>query len=44
LSGALIGGFLFGFFVAGDVGFWGSFVIAFIGVSLSAQNQPLRGA
>lgn len=34
LVGALIGGFLFGLFVSGDVGFWGSFVIAFIGACI----------
>jgi uncharacterized membrane protein YeaQ/YmgE (transglycosylase-associated protein family) len=34
LVGALIGGFLFGFFTFGDVGFWGSFVIAFIGACI----------
>jgi uncharacterized membrane protein YeaQ/YmgE (transglycosylase-associated protein family) len=31
LGGALIGGFLLGFFVEGDMGFWGSMVVAFIG-------------
>jgi uncharacterized membrane protein YeaQ/YmgE (transglycosylase-associated protein family) len=34
LVGALIGGLLFSFFVFGDVGFWGSFVIAFIGACI----------
>ena len=34
LVGALIGGFLFGLFAIGDVGFWGSFVIAFIGACI----------
>ena len=31
LSGALIGGFLFGLIVAGDAGFWGSVLVAFLG-------------
>jgi uncharacterized membrane protein YeaQ/YmgE (transglycosylase-associated protein family) len=30
----LIGGFLFGLFIFGDIGFWGSFVIAFIGACI----------
>lgn len=34
LVGAVIGGFLFGFLVTGDVGFWGSFVVAFIGACI----------
>lgn len=31
LIGSLIGGFLVGFFVHGDAGFWGSIVVAFVG-------------
>jgi uncharacterized membrane protein YeaQ/YmgE (transglycosylase-associated protein family) len=31
LVGALIGGFIAGFFVEGDAGFWGSIVVAFLG-------------
>jgi uncharacterized membrane protein YeaQ/YmgE (transglycosylase-associated protein family) len=34
LVGAVIGGFLFGLFVTGDAGFWGSFVVAFIGACI----------
>lgn len=34
LIGALIGGFVFGFLVHGDVGFWGSMVVAFIGACI----------
>jgi uncharacterized membrane protein YeaQ/YmgE (transglycosylase-associated protein family) len=34
LIGALIGGFVFGFLVKGDVGFWGSMVVAFIGACI----------
>ena len=34
LVGAVIGGFLFGFFVTGDVGFWGSIGVAFLGACL----------
>jgi uncharacterized membrane protein YeaQ/YmgE (transglycosylase-associated protein family) len=31
LAGALIGGFLFGLFVTGTTGFWGSIAVAFVG-------------
>lgn len=34
LVGAVIGGFLFGFFVIGDAGFWGSIGVAFIGACI----------
>lgn len=34
LIGAVVGGFLMGFFVHGDAGFWGSIVVAFIGACL----------
>lgn len=34
LVGALIGGFVTGFFVQGDAGFWGSIVVAFIGACI----------
>lgn len=34
LIGAFLGGFLFSFLVAGDIGFWGSFVVAFIGACI----------
>ena len=32
--GALVGGFLFGLFVEGDYGFWGSMVVAFLGACI----------
>ncbi len=34
LAGALVGGFVSGFFIAGDAGFWGSLVIAALGACL----------
>ncbi len=34
LIGALIGGFVSGFFIHGDAGFWGSVVVSFIGACL----------
>ncbi len=34
LIGAFLGGFLFSFLVAGDLGFWGSIVVAFIGACI----------
>jgi len=34
LVGALIGGFLFSFLVTGDVGFWGSILVSFIGACI----------
>jgi uncharacterized membrane protein YeaQ/YmgE (transglycosylase-associated protein family) len=34
LIGAFVGGFLFGFFVEGDAGFWGSIGISFVGACL----------
>ncbi len=34
LIGAFIGGLIMSFFVAGDAGFWGSIVVAFIGACI----------
>jgi uncharacterized membrane protein YeaQ/YmgE (transglycosylase-associated protein family) len=34
LIGGVVGGFLFGLLVSGDVGFWGSIVVAFIGACI----------
>jgi len=34
LIGALIGGFLFGFLVHDETGFWGSMVVAFLGACI----------
>ena len=34
LIGALIGGFVVGFFVQGNAGFWGSIAVAFVGACL----------
>jgi uncharacterized membrane protein YeaQ/YmgE (transglycosylase-associated protein family) len=34
LIGGVVGGFLFGLLVAGDVGFWGSILVAFIGACI----------
>ncbi len=34
LAGALIGGFVLGFFVEGDMGFWGSMGVAFLGACI----------
>ena len=34
LIGALIGGFVFSFFVHGDTGFWGSIVVSFVGACI----------
>jgi len=34
LVGALIGGFVFGMFVTGDMGFWGSILVAFVGACI----------
>lgn len=34
LIGAVLGGFLFGLLVAGDAGFWGSIVVAFLGACI----------
>jgi uncharacterized membrane protein YeaQ/YmgE (transglycosylase-associated protein family) len=34
LIGALIGGFVFGLFVTGNAGFWGSILVAFLGACL----------
>lgn len=34
LIGAAVGGFLFGLFVSGDAGFWGSIVVAFLGACI----------
>ncbi|HEX3725745.1 MAG TPA: GlsB/YeaQ/YmgE family stress response membrane protein [Pirellulales bacterium] len=46
LIGALIGGFVTGFFVQGDAGFWGSVVVAFIGacilIGISRAVSPHR--
>jgi len=44
LIGALVGGFLTSFFVAGDAGFWGSIVVSFFGaVVLIAIFRALSG-
>ena len=47
LVGAVIGGFVFGLLVTGDVGFWGSIAVAFAGacllvfiVRLVARGRP----
>ncbi len=34
LVGALIGGFVTGFFVQGDAGFWGSVLVSFLGACI----------
>ena len=34
LIGALVGGFVSGFFIQGDAGFWGSVLVAFIGACI----------
>jgi uncharacterized membrane protein YeaQ/YmgE (transglycosylase-associated protein family) len=34
LIGAFIGGLLFSLFVVGDVGFWGSIAVAFVGACI----------
>lgn len=34
LIGAFIGGFVFGLFVTGNAGFWGSILVAFLGACL----------
>jgi uncharacterized membrane protein YeaQ/YmgE (transglycosylase-associated protein family) len=34
LIGAVIGGFVFGLFVPGDAGFWGSVLVAFLGACI----------
>ncbi len=34
LLGALVGGVLFGLLVSGEVGFWGSIAVAFVGACL----------
>jgi uncharacterized membrane protein YeaQ/YmgE (transglycosylase-associated protein family) len=34
LAGALIGGFVLGFFVEGDMGFWGSIGVSLIGACI----------
>ena len=34
LVGALVGGFLFSFFVQGATGFWGSILVAFLGACI----------
>jgi uncharacterized membrane protein YeaQ/YmgE (transglycosylase-associated protein family) len=34
LIGAAVGGFLFGLFVSGGAGFWGSIVVAFLGACI----------
>jgi uncharacterized membrane protein YeaQ/YmgE (transglycosylase-associated protein family) len=34
LIGAVVGGFVSGFFIQGDAGFWGSIVVAFIGACI----------
>jgi uncharacterized membrane protein YeaQ/YmgE (transglycosylase-associated protein family) len=45
LIGAVIGGFVFGLFVTGDEGFWGSIVVAFLGACVLifiARSVALR--
>jgi uncharacterized membrane protein YeaQ/YmgE (transglycosylase-associated protein family) len=46
LIGALVGGFICGFFVEGDTGFWGSILVAFIGacilVAIARAFSPPR--
>jgi uncharacterized membrane protein YeaQ/YmgE (transglycosylase-associated protein family) len=46
LIGALVGGFLFSFFVQGQSGFWGSVGIAFVGacilIAISRAFSPRR--
>ena len=46
LIGALVGGFLFSFFVQGQSGFWGSIGIAFVGacilIAISRAFAPRR--
>ena len=46
LIGALVGGFLFSFFVQGQSGFWGSIGIAFVGacilIAISRAFSPRR--
>jgi uncharacterized membrane protein YeaQ/YmgE (transglycosylase-associated protein family) len=46
LIGAMIGGFVTGFFITGAAGFWGSIVIAFIGacllIAISRAVSPRR--
>jgi uncharacterized membrane protein YeaQ/YmgE (transglycosylase-associated protein family) len=48
LVGALIGGFVSGFFITGDAGFWGSIVVAFIGacilIAIARAISPGRHA
>ncbi len=34
LIGSVLGGFLFSFFVQGDVGFWGSIAVSFVGACI----------
>jgi len=41
LIGAFLGGFLFSLFVAGDVGFWGSIGVAFVGACVLAAIARL---
>jgi len=48
LVGALIGGFVSGFFITRDAGFWGSIVVAFIGacilIAIARAISPGRQA
>lgn len=34
LIGAVVGGFVTGFFIQGDAGFWGSILVAFVGACI----------
>ncbi len=44
LIGALVGGFLVGFFVQGTEGFWGSIVVSFLGACVFiAISRALSG-
>ncbi len=42
LVGAFIGGFVFGLFVTGNSGFWGSILVAFLG-ACTHRRGPVRG-
>jgi len=44
LVGSFVGGFLMSFFVVGNVGFWGSIVVAFIGACVAiAISRAISG-
>jgi uncharacterized membrane protein YeaQ/YmgE (transglycosylase-associated protein family) len=48
LVGAVIGGFVVGFFIEADAGFWGSITVAFVGASfligISRAITPRRAS